>query len=525
MSFGARAARAVVYHHRWRGRRAWLSVVGVLGLGLIHPTAVRAAPLDEPFVGGLSFSGPTSGNLAAVYWNPAALGLVRGVQIMVAGSGRLATTTVARAPINQTTGLPMAGGFSPGSATARDLSQPFHWPIGPGGFFGVSWDLGGDRFTLAFATYEPFVEQVRFPTSAALDEPTRYQALAVDLRNVALVPALSIRLAGDLRIGFAPGFMFSTGRLSFAEDLALDGGMAGLASDCGGQPCGAENSAAAARYDINSGQGLGDATFSLTLGGGLYFRHRSFEFGLAYSSRPIGGDVSGVEVSAAGTTVNLPPRDGGGPVTCAGGAQTTRCVFGTLTYRLPDIWSGGVTWHVAPGLELTGMVRWIWYHVHDRIDVRLTGTPLDAAGIPQHVVLYRGFKDVWDGRLRLAYWWRERVRLGAALRLETSAVDPNAVTAAAVDGFKIEPIVLTEIRLTRHLWIGGGYGITFMRDVTVSGSQFDPTLASACATDNGDLGGPGSPCRARLAGRARPTADGTYGRVVQEFGVTMTARF
>ena len=42
----------------------------------------------------MSFTGPTSANLAAVYWNPAALGLVRGFQLMVAGSGRLSTIDV-----------------------------------------------------------------------------------------------------------------------------------------------------------------------------------------------------------------------------------------------------------------------------------------------------------------------------------------------------------------------------------------------------------------------------------------------
>jgi len=425
------------------------------------------------------------------------------VQVMIAGSGRLATTTVTRGD----------GTSTPGSASARDLSQPFQWPIGPGGFFGIAWDLGGDRFTLAFATYEPFVEQIHFPTSPAGDEPTRYQALAIDLRNVALVPALSIRLAGDLRVGFAPGFMFSTGRLSFAEDLALDNGTST-----------AENPAADARYDVSSGQGLSDATFSVTLGGGIYYRRRSFELGLAYSSRPIGGNVSGVEVAAEGTTITQPPSAGGGPVTCgAGGVQTTRCVFGDVTYKLPDIWTAGVTWHLGPGLELTGMVRWIWFHLHDRIDVRLTGATLDAAGIPEHIVLYRGFKDVWDTRLRLAYWWRDSVRIGAALRFETSAVDSSAVNAAAVDGVKLEPILLAEVRISEHLWLGGGYGITFMPSVTVTDSAFQPQDATACAAANGNLGT--SACRDALAGKARPTANGTYSQVVQDFGLTMTARF
>ena len=61
---------------------------------------------------------PTS---AAVYWNPAALGLVRGFQLMVAGSGRLSTVNVNRAAIDaMASGMPGATTSFP-PARARDL--------------------------------------------------------------------------------------------------------------------------------------------------------------------------------------------------------------------------------------------------------------------------------------------------------------------------------------------------------------------------------------------------------------------
>src|SRR6185503_10188899 len=120
-----------------------------------------AAPLDEPFVGGVGFNGPTAANLGAVYWNPAALGLVRGFQIMVGGTMHLSRISVNRTGVGDT-GQPNLALPPMATATARDLSQPFQWPPGPGSFFGISTDLGGDRFTLAFATYEPFLEQVHF---------------------------------------------------------------------------------------------------------------------------------------------------------------------------------------------------------------------------------------------------------------------------------------------------------------------------------------------------------------------------
>jgi long-subunit fatty acid transport protein len=515
---------------RGRARRRWTTraaplVVLALALGA---GGAGASPLDEPFVGGLSFSGPTSGNIAAIYWNPAALGLVRGFQLMVSPSFRSTTIGMTRTGIDPETGQALP----PQSATAHELDQPVAWPLGPGGFVGISSDLGGDRFALGLATYMPFLEQVHFPLSPTGGEPSRYHALTIDLRNLALVPALSIRFGDNLRIGVSTGFLFSTGHITFAEDTALDRGTSGLDANCGvgGNPCHVENTAADARYDVASGNGLGDAKFSVTLGAGAYYRWKRLELGLSYQSRPIGSDVPGVEVAAPATTITLPPRDAnasGVPLTCANG-QSGRCVFGDIAYRLPDVVIGGATWHVAPGVEVTAMVRWLWLHVHDRIDVRLSAPTLDQAQLPQHIVLYRGFHDVWDSRLRVSYWWRERIRVGAMVRFETSAVDANAVNAAAVDGFKVEPVLLAEVRIARRFWLGGGYGLTIMPAVNVTDSSFDPTFATACV-DPPPMGAGGdirsTACQARDAGRARPSADGHYTLFQQDFGLTLTARF
>ncbi|HET6147426.1 MAG TPA: outer membrane protein transport protein [Polyangia bacterium] len=462
-----------------------------------------AAPLDEPFVGGVGFNGPTAANLGAVYWNPAALGLVRGFQVMVGGTMHLSRISVNRTGVDGA-GQPDLALPPMATATARDLTQPFQWPPGPGSFVGISTDLGGDRFTLAFATYEPFLEQVHFTASPG--DPTRYHRIDADLRNLALVPALAIRFGSDLRIGVAPGFMFSTGRMSFAEQTVP----------------GSEVASTDARYDLASGQSIGDSRFAVTLGGGVYFRRKTVEFGISYSSRPLGSDVGGIEVAADKTRVTRPTATGGAPVTCPSG-QADRCVFGDIVYRLPDVWIAGAAWHPRPGAEIAVMARWIWFHLHDRIDVRLTSPALQAAGLPDHIVFHRGFKDVWDARVRVAYWIRERVRLGAALRLETGAMASSDVNPGAVDGFKIEPMMMAELRISRNFSVSAGYGFSYMPEVTARPSSFDPLAAAACDAAGGDLRNPN--CMTRLQGRARPSAEGSYARTVSDFSASLSMRF
>ncbi len=138
-------------------------------------------------------------------------------------------------------------------------------------------------------------------------------------------------------------------------------------------------------------------------------------------------------------------------------------------------------------------------------------------------MFHRGLKDVWDTRVRIAYWIRERLRLGAAMRFETSAVSPSDVNPAAVDGFKIQPMVMAELRVTRGLSLIGGYGFTYMPDVTAHPSSFKPGAAKTCADHRNDLNEPS--CMERQQGLARPTADGTYGRTEQDFSLAMNVRF
>ncbi|HEX2657815.1 MAG TPA: hypothetical protein VHU40_06070, partial [Polyangia bacterium] len=281
-----------------------------------------------------------------------------------------------------------------------------------------------------------------------------------------------------------------------------------------------------ARYDISSSSGLSSAKFAFTLGGGVYYRRRSWEFGVSFSSRPFGGEgprpagISGVD-----TQVTRPTRDGGLPLTCMNGRADGRgCIYANLSYNLPFVLTAGVTWHPRWGGDLAAIARVLSFPANDALDVRIIGASLEAAALPQHIVLYRGYETVYDLRLRYGQWLGEGLRVGGGLRVESSALPSGAISPGAVDGLKLSPMAMVLVRPAKHVSITAGYAFTYMFDVTTASSSFDPGAAARCEQSGGDLS-PASACFVRLAGKARPTSAGTYGNLRHDVSLSVTMQF
>jgi long-subunit fatty acid transport protein len=475
---------------------------------LMGAAPALAGPLDDPHVGSLGFSGPTTGDLTAVYWNPAALGLIQGNQFMFGASLRATRVTVDRAPIDLMTGLP-GGTSSFPSASGRGLEQPFAWPPGPMSFFGVGAGVAR-RFALGLAAYTPFSQKLSFGLAAGGEQPTRYHLVRVDSRQLALVSGLAIDLSDSLKVGVAPGLLFSYGRLVFDEDTALaDPSLAGV-----------ENPTAAARYDLATSGTQAPSYFVVA---GIYFRRAAWEAGLAYASAPLGtGGAVTLDMERSQVT---PPATPTTPDLCAA-LRHSPCVSGQMSYRLPDLFTAGVTWHATRHLDAVGIVRWVRYGAYDQIKIRVVGPSTDTllgSSLPAQLTLYRGFQDSWDLRARLVHAPLPWFRWSGTLRMETSAVPEANVNAAAVDGLKIEPGLAAEFAIGRHLKIGAGYAVTWMFPVTVSTSQFNPAAAVACANAADNLSSPA--CRTRNAGLALPTAAGRYKILQQTLALMTTVNF
>jgi len=244
-----------------------IGTVSRAALTLIAASATAgASPIVDPFFGGSVFTGPAHAHVTSFFYNPAALGLDPGTHIYAIGTGRLDLITVDRAPTDPNTGMP--GGSH--AFAGVESSQ-----ITPGGIAGVFSDFNGQRVTLGIAVYAPFSE--RF----ADDEPElAYHALDGHTYDLFVTPAVSFGVTSALRIGFGVSIVRSRLALSFARDTALEQGSAGLASLCDGAPCGAEDPAAAQRYDVNA-----ESILNIAFNGGVtYERSSGWVFGVGFTS-------------------------------------------------------------------------------------------------------------------------------------------------------------------------------------------------------------------------------------------------
>jgi long-subunit fatty acid transport protein len=484
----------------------------------LAPGAVRAGPLDDPHVGGIGFGGPTTGDLTAVFWNPAALGIMQGIQIAFAASQQVGSVSVQRASIDAS-GAPGPGRSFPAVRGSSTSAAP--WPFQPGSFLAVGAAVG-NRFTLALATYTPFAQRISYAPTADNQEPTRYHVIEADLRNVAMVSALALRIGNEIRVGVAPGFLLSTGSLTFDEDTALPGGPSGVA--CDGVACGVENPAAAARYSVGSGLGLLDSRISFTVGGGLHFRRGAFEAGLAYASHPLGNDGE-VIIDGPRSSVSRPPRLGP-PSSICPADRPYPCAFARIGYGLPDVFTAGVTFHFSDRLALTGILRWLTFSRHESIAIRVVAPPnggLRDSGLPQQILLYRGFHDVIEARVRVEREVFSFLRAGVALRADNGSVSASNLSPAAVGGPSFEPSAMLEVSARSWLRLTAGYALTVTPAQDTGTSAFDPRAAAACADTGGDLAS--DLCSKRLTGAARPTAAGRYSAVQQTASLNITFRF
>lgn len=459
-------------------------ILTLLACGALVSPAL-ASPLGDPTNGRAVFTGATVPHATSIELNPAALGLGTRFEVYVAATSLLNQIQIERRTLDLAT-----GDLSPGPRV-RDTQ------LAPGAMIAVVGHPS-ERLTLGGSVYLPAAE--RLPEG---HEALRYHTLGGGESNLLVTVGVGFRVTSTLYFGASLSHENRLLDLRYARDTALEAGPDGIASDCGGAPCGVENPLATELYDVDvRSPWLSASNLKVTVG--TVFRvYRDVWVGLAYHTPP-GGDI---QTTLDGTMeVTRAPRDGGGLVR---GRSTVYVSYpasidGEIRARLP----GELHLHVGG--------RWQDLSRMQAYDVRGFGSTFRANGIPEWVLRPRGYDDsiaLWAGVEQIDRG--EPLRVGARLGFVSSAVDTERASAVAIAPASFTADVGVQARVAPSWVFQLSYGLSYFPTVDVTDSLYDPRHQLACFESGFDY--TTIACEAVRNGYALPTAAGSYDRLEHAF--------
>jgi long-subunit fatty acid transport protein len=443
-----------------------------------------------------AIAGPADPHVAAAFYNPAALGPLRGLHLYLDGGPR-----VHLGAIDRDTG---------GAATIAwsDLDA----------FVGGSWDLGTESVTLAIATSTPFVDLTQYRAGSPVEYHARYLRMAT-LEETA---AVAFRLHRRIFVGASANFAQSWIDHRFRRDAALAGGSAGVDQPgglCGAAACGLENPLAAQDLRVRAwGWGIGFTVGLLVrpvdrVWLAVSYISRIFNVGRGVDL-PLREDQSVTVLPAPGqpapgcTDPNGVPQAG-----CSGNAL--------VNVAVPDIVHLATRIELTRRAELEATARYVHYGVRSGLDYGLQGGQLDrlqpaSGALPPTFRVDYGLQDAWGLEASARFLVGDRLRLAPSLMVESSAVRRASVNAAAIDAPKIDATLIAELRPTTHLLLGAHIGGTAYV-LSHAGDGFSPRAQAACVDAAYSL----DACAADNQGSALPAAAGRYTQFVLHLGVAL----
>jgi long-subunit fatty acid transport protein len=472
--------------------RAWqvLLLVALLGgRAAAHPL-VALRPVPD------AIAGPTDAHVAATFFNPAALGAMRGFHLFADGGARLHLGSIERDPVD--------GRAQPSASITY---------ANPDAFAGIAWDLGTDSITVGVAIYTPATELSSFGQGSAV----RYYNIWQRFGTLEETIAAAWQIERHIAVGAALNVAESWIDYDYARDSALGGGSAlvnNANSLCGG-PCGLENSKAQQEIRLRGfGYGIG---FSV---GVLVHPDERVWLGASY--------ISVVHNAGSGNDVALFDDR---KARVSQGAGQPPCCYGTnqVFLNIPEIVQAGARVQLTPTVDLEAAWRFIHYGARSTFDVNLQGGNLGqlgkaagSTGIPPQFSLDRGLQNAYAVELSTRIRVAQPLRVMPSLTFESAAVAGDAVSAAALDGPKLDGAVTVEYKARlgperrRALVLGAHAGGTAYF-LGRAGSRFDPRAMVSCVDAQYRL----EACAAADAGDALPAAAGRYTLFVVNVGASI----
>jgi long-subunit fatty acid transport protein len=379
-----------------------------------------------------AIAGAADPHVAASFYNPAALGPLRGFHFWMDGAARINEGSIQRDPVEGV-----------GRGSSRIDYSNFD------AFIGATYDAGTDTVTFGLSTMVPYSDLTSFN-----DPAVHYSTIKQAFVDYQQSFAVSLKISPRLFVGVGANFVESWMRWSFDRDLAPANGNAGIDAPnglCGVAPCGLENPAARQRLDLR-GFGSGWSVSMGVLGRpadrlwlALSYTTHSFNFH--------GSDELQL-VDERGTTVTVPQ----------GSAILARQGNQSVSIYLPDLLQAAARVEVTSRAELEANLRYIHYGERSQLLLEMQGGGLGqlppGLAVPPTLKRDLGLQDTFGIEVSARFRVGDKWRLSPSLFFETSAVEPSAVNAAAMDAPKLDFALTAEWRPVKHLVLGAHVGGT-----------------------------------------------------------------
>lgn len=370
-------------------RRHLLSLLGAACLAAMVAEPARAGGFLVSKIGG-DRAGPVSGDPAAVFWNPGALGLIEGTRLM------LDTNVIYRAAAF----VRAVDGRYGGQAAADDLNaQP--------ALAAVS-DLGTRDWSFGLGVYAPFGSGSAWSDPHG---PQRHHAIWGGIRSVYVTPAVSYRVLDGLHVGLGLSYV----RASVVSYRAVDLGAEIAAATGADVPPEQPGNEGRALLDF-AGHG---ASWSL----GATWTLDDVVLGASYTSA--------VDLLLPGELSVYVPRNDffqgltGGDVTVDAHLSTT----------WPDVVRAGAGWQIDERWQVTAALEWARWSRYRAVHVDAAPEQVQGLGdLDQHRVM--GWRDTVGLRLGARYRLGDALQLFGGLGGETGAVPDERLDPSVYDALK-----------------------------------------------------------------------------------------
>jgi hypothetical protein len=456
----------------------WPFVIAVIAVA--GAPIAEAAPGDAPWDGAV-FAGPTAPHPSNVATNPAAVMLsTPGLHYFLGGVGTLDQLGIDRTLVDvddQRSAGPSISSVNTGAGAQLGLAK-----VWPGGMVAVQGALLPPDETIADR------DALRFHTRGS-----RTRAFEVTV-------GAGFRVTDIVWVALAAGYGWRDTVLRFSRDTAMEAGRdpaRGVASDCGGAPCGFENPLATEQWTINLDV---DRSFfvNLRLTGGVVVQLPfGTMLGITYQQPWERGRLA----RRGEAVVIAAPRDG----------SAEHRGDATLFDALPRVVRIGTRTRVRERLDLVTEVRGRELGRAGTDDLRTFGGDLGAAGIPSIYPRPRGMR--WAGAFEVGLEEIDAgqfLRLGGRVGYDTGAVGTERLSARAPWGAQLTAGGGVQLRLSPRFVLQGSYNVGWQLPAEVVDGAFDPVDVIDCVDSGYDIALPA--CSTVRSGYGAPTNDGDYRR-------------